>query len=130
MDNLIHSTAAISIGSRYSGIAPKRSISRLLASRLFNLSLKLLFNSKINDHICGFKAFKKDSLVTLLQAMGYDQTKQRGWFWDAELLIRAQSMNIAINEVPVEWVAANDSTVRINREIGMVYYIRKFYKTM
>jgi hypothetical protein len=89
-----------------------------------------LFNSKINDHICGFKAFKKDSLVTLLQAMGYDQTKQRGWFWDAELLIRAQSMNIAINEVPVEWVAANDSTVRINREIGMVYYIRKFYKTM
>lgn len=115
----------IVIGSRYKGVKTKRSIYRKLISLSYNFFLKLYFNSKIFDHQCGFKVFKTQQLKTLIDKLGYDNLFRRGWFWDAELLIRAQKHNFKILELPVLWREGLKSSFKILREIKMVLYVLK-----
>ncbi len=110
----------ISIGSRYMGIKPKRKLSRRIISILYNSFLRLYLGSKIKDHQCGFKSFNKKCLLKLLDEMGYDKSLHRGWFWDAELLIRAQNNSCRIAEVPVEWESGARSTFRFGTELKML----------
>ncbi len=47
-------------GSRYKRKSLiKRSVTRIIMSLIFNLFVKILFDSKMNDHQCGFKAFRR-----------------------------------------------------------------------
>ena len=94
--------------------------------------MKLLFNSKIRDHQCGFKVFKKEVIINLLDKLGYDRTFDRGWFWDVELLVRAQNNNYKITEIAVKWKGDKESTFNIKRELRILKYIlrnRKKIKT-
>lgn len=125
--SLVNGKMDIAIGNRYKGLKLKRSFYRLVLSRGFNLFLRVLFRTKIRDNICGFKAFRKQKLLLLLNDMGYDNSLNRGWFWDAELLIRAQRKNMSIYEMPVEWLAGKESTFRLSKEFGLLKYICKFY---
>ncbi len=113
----------IVIGSRYQGIKAERSIERLLISKIYNLIMKIIFNSKIQDHQCGFKIFKKEKMLEILDYMGYDKTYQRGWFWDVELLVRAQNKLFKIKEIPVKWKGDMESTFNIKRELRILKYI-------
>jgi hypothetical protein len=85
--------------------------------------MKIYFHSKIKDHQCGFKAFKKEKLLQLLDEMGYEKT--RGWFWDVELLVRAQRKGYSIDEFPVEWKEGKLSSFNIQRELRMLPYVLK-----
>jgi glycosyltransferase AglD len=116
----------VSVGSRYLGVSPKRDVRRLLISRLYNLMIRLLFSSKIRDHQCGFKAFRGKALKSLIAAAGYDSTHQRGWFWDAEILIRAQRGKYRINEFGVGWVEGSSSSFNIGRELRIIAYMLRF----
>jgi glycosyltransferase involved in cell wall biosynthesis len=92
----------IIIGSRYvKGSAVRRKLSRRAISTVYNALIRIIFKSKIRDHQCGFKAFRRKALFSLLDEMGYDRDLKRGWFWDAEILIRAQRRHFRIKEVPV-----------------------------
>ena len=126
--SLVNEHFDIAIGNRYKGLKLKRSFYRLVLSKTFNLFLRIFFKTRIEDNICGFKAFKKQMLFSLLSDMGYDNSLNRGWFWDAELLIRAQQKNMAIHEMPVEWLAGKESTFRLSKEFGLLKYICQFYK--
>lgn len=119
----------IVIGSRYAGIQPERTLDRLIISKIYNFSLRLAFNSKVYDHQCGFKLFKKDKLFIVLDKLGYDKSFTRGWFWDAELLIRAQRTNMKIKEVPMEWVdrEIGKSSFNFLRELRMLPKIIKLF---
>lgn len=115
----------IAIGSRYKGIAPKREFSRLLISKAYNFFMRIFFGSKISDHQCGFKAFKKRIFLEIIDKMDYDKKFRRGWFWDAEILIRAQKYKYKIAEIPVKWKFGTKSTFNIKREIKMIPYLVK-----
>lgn len=115
----------IAIGSRYSGIRAKRELHRKILSYLYNNTIKILFNSKIDDHQCGFKSFRREKLLELLNEMGYDDTFTRGWFWDAELLIRAQRKNFRIKVIPVRWNFAKQSSFNLSRELKVIKYMLK-----
>lgn len=123
IDN-IRNRADISIGSRYLGIKPKRKITRKIISILYNGFMRLYFKSKIRDHQCGFKAFKKDILFNLLTDMGYDHTFKRGWFWDVEILVRAQKKGFKIREFPVKWVRRGKSSFNLSKELKIISYIK------
>jgi len=120
----------ISIGSRYMGIRAKRTFFRRSISIIYNFSQKVLFNSKIQDHQCGFKAFKKDVILDLIKDAGYENKFIRGWFWDAEILIRAQKKGYSIKEFPVEWERGEDSSFQFKREIKMILYWFKLKKSL
>lgn len=120
--NLNHG-ADVAIGSRYKGIQPERTWFRYLMSKGYNAFMQMYFGSRICDHQCGFKAFKKEALFQILDEMGYEHKMKRGWFWDAELLIRAQKKGLIITEFAVQWRFGEKSSFKIFREIRMIPYV-------
>jgi len=116
----------LSTGSRYLDESKiKRTLLRHVISIIYNSFMKLYFRSKVKDHQCGFKAFKKEVIFNLIKELGYDKTFKRGWFWDVELLIRAQRKGYNVYEFPVQWKAGEKSTFNIKRELKMLPYIMK-----
>ena len=77
------------------------------------------------DHQCGFKAFKKSVLMDLVKSAGYDSTFKRGWFWDAEILIRARRTGYKIVEIPVTWKSGDKSSFNFKNELRMIPYMLK-----
>lgn len=102
----------------------ERTFYRNLISILFKYFVMFYFNSKIYDHQCGFKAFKKEVILELVEEMGYDKEYKRKMFWDSEMLIRAQK-KYKIKEIPVHWKAAEKSTMKFFKELSMFPYILK-----
>jgi len=102
--------ADIATGSR---LMPESEIVRTggreIASRSYNFLVRLFLGSTIHDHQCGFKAFKKGQVVHLLP-----EIQSNHWFWDTELLVRAQRKGCRVREFPVLWRAGKGTTVKIN----------------
>ncbi|MDD5171467.1 MAG: glycosyltransferase family 2 protein [Candidatus ainarchaeum sp.] len=110
----VENGADISTGSR---LAPgskvhSRSFLREFFSRGYNLMLRALFRTSIHDHQCGFKAFRKSKILHLL-----NEVEDKHWFWDSELLIRAQKNGLKVTEIPVEWTDSKGSSVRLSTDI-------------
>lgn len=109
---LLNDGAAIVIGSRYHRSSrSKRTLLRLAASKSFNFLVKLLLGSKLSDHQCGFKAFRKDLILPIL-----NKVENKNWFWDTELLIRAQRSGLRVDEIPIEWSEAPESKFRLLKD--------------
>jgi glycosyltransferase involved in cell wall biosynthesis len=120
----IEAGADISIGSRYlKSSSRERRVSRHLISIIFNTVIRILFRSRIRDHECGFKSFRRKIILDLLSELGYDNTLKRSVFWDAELLIRAQRRKYKIVEFPIDWFERQKSALNFGREKSMVRYI-------
>ena len=108
----------IVIGSRYvKGAKVKRLMVRRFYSFVYRTFIKILFDTKIHDHQCGLKIFHKKCVMPVIEKMGYDDTFTRGWFWDTELLIRAQKQKLKIIEMPVEWYYSDFNSHNIFREL-------------
>jgi glycosyltransferase AglD len=113
----------VAIGSRYKNVKAKRKFVRRVISGVYNTFMRLYFGSVVEDHQCGFKAFKKEVVLDLVKEMGYDGTLVRGWFWDVELLVRAQRHNLIIDEFSVEWTFGKQSSFDFGRELKMLPYV-------
>jgi len=61
----------------------------------------------VHDHQCGFKAFRRERLLSLLP-----EVRDTHWFWDTEVLVRAQRKGYSIKEFPVRWREGQGTTVR------------------
>lgn len=98
----------IATGSRLMpGADAERTAERAVASRGYNLLVRRILGSRLYDHQCGFKAFRRDRLLALVPAV------QAGhWFWDTEVLVRAQRSGYRITEIPVRWRPGTGTTVR------------------
>ncbi|HWR25264.1 MAG TPA: flippase-like domain-containing protein [Methanosarcina sp.] len=91
----------------------KRPFKREFASRGYNFLVRLLLRSKLYDHQCGFKAFKRKPLFELM-----DEIENQHWFWDTELLVRAQKKGYRIKEFPVYWRHGGSSKVNLAKDVG------------
>lgn len=91
-----------------------RSGGREIASRGYNLLVRTILGSSLHDHQCGFKAFRRDRLLDLLPSVRADH-----WFWDTEVLVRAQKNGYRIREFPVRWRQGEGTTVRRRDVIEM-----------
>lgn len=106
--NAIESGYDIAIGSRLlKESKAKRTFERELYSKVYNFLVRLFLRSKIKDHQCGFKAFKKDVVLELGK-----KAKDNHWFWDTEVLVLAQRNGYKIKEIPVEWREGEDTKVK------------------
>ena len=90
----------------------KRPLTRDVASKGFNFLTRTLLHSKLYDHQCGFKAFKKDSLLTLM-----DTVQDEHWFWDTEIMVIAQYNDYKIKEFPVVWRHGGATKVNIKKDV-------------
>jgi hypothetical protein len=134
LDMLKEKSADIVIGSRYiKGAKVQMHVIRRIFSFFYNMFIRMFFKSKIKDHQCGLKVFRRSSTMQIISEMGYDSKYIRGWFWDAEFLIRAQKAKLNIIEMPVKWHHADSSTFNIRRElkclISIINLKRKLLKS-
>jgi len=86
----------------------KRSGTRHLASKTYNFMVRALLGSEVKDHQCGFKAFRREPLMQLLDEVGANH-----WFWDTEVLVRAYRRGYKIKEIPVSWKGGRETKVRL-----------------
>ncbi len=100
----------VAIGSRLArGARVTRQWKRELISRGYNLLIKLFFPRRtFADAQCGFKAVSRRAVDRLLPLV-----ENNHWFFDSELLLRAQQLGYRIAEVPVEWIEDLDTRVKI-----------------
>jgi glycosyltransferase involved in cell wall biosynthesis len=87
----------------------ERSGGREIASRGYNLLVRTLLSSRLRDHQCGFKAFNREHILALLPTV-----QDTHWFWDTEVLVRAQRAGYRVCEFPVNWRQGKKTTVRRN----------------
>jgi glycosyltransferase AglD len=103
----------VATGSRWMpGRKADRPLKRGGASRVFNGLVRLALPSDLRDHQCGFKAFDRETAFELFDAVEDDH-----WYWDTEVLVRAQNMGYRVKEFPVEWTSKGDSTVDFSRDV-------------
>jgi len=111
----------VAIGSRnLPSSRTERSALRRIYSWAYNSALRAIFGSTVRDHQCGFKAMRRETFLALTEVMGYDSSFRRGWFWDAELLIRAQILGLEVLELPVVWIAGRKSSFRFTKELRLL----------
>ncbi|MBE0521436.1 MAG: glycosyltransferase family 2 protein [Candidatus Methanoperedenaceae archaeon] len=90
----------------------KRPLKRGFASKGFNFLARLMLGSKLYDHQCGFKSFKRTALFELM-----DSVKDTHWFWDTELFVRAQRAGYKVKEFPVEWRQGGATKVNLVKDV-------------
>lgn len=98
-----------------------RKAARNITSIGLDILLKLVFGVKVSDTMEGFQFFRKDCIKHLISVSGDDN----GWFYCAELLIRAEKLGYRIAELPVVWNDDYDTKVDVPRLI--VNYLEKIF---
>lgn len=109
------------IGDRYHKDSKiSRSLKRFLISKCLNLYTKYLFNTNIDDHFIGFKAFNIEDFKKISYCMGYFPL--RSMWADAEMLIWAIKNGIEIKQIPVKWKESKFTKLNYRREFGIILY--------
>lgn len=112
IESIVSGKYDIATGSRQlPNSEAERTTSRAIPSRVYNGLVRRLLGSSVYDHQCGFKAFDREVLVDLVDEVDADH-----WFWDTELLVRAQAKGYSVDEQPVTWTEQGDSKVNIARD--------------
>jgi len=114
----------IAIGSRLLRESDaSRPLHRDIPSRIYNFLVRFLLRSKIRDHQCGFKAFRRSRIIDLL-----DEIEDNHWFWDTEILVLAQRRGLKIAEIPVRWRHGGKSKVNLTRD--SIYMFKNIIRLM
>lgn len=90
----------------------ERSFKRDFASRVYNFLVRTFLGSRLRDHQCGFKAFKRSTVLPLL-----DDVKDDHWFWDTEILVLAQRRGLKVKEFPIRWRQSGETKVRFTKDV-------------
>jgi glycosyltransferase involved in cell wall biosynthesis len=89
----------------------QRSLRRSISSKTYNFLVRHMLGSKLRDHQCGFKGFKKEPTLNLL-----DEVEATHWFWDTEMMVRAYRHGYKIKEIAVEWNSGRDTKVSLFKD--------------
>ncbi len=109
----VEAGADVATGSRYLRQSrTNRSSKRLFFSSGYNTLVRLLLGSKLRDHQCGFKAFKKTVALHLCR-----EARSNKWFWDTEVLVLAQKRGFRVEEFPIEWNEQRTTTMNFKTDI-------------
>ncbi|MFC2060350.1 dolichyl-phosphate beta-glucosyltransferase [Chloroflexota bacterium] len=92
-----------------SRILVKQPLLRRLASKAFNIMVRLMFGLKFRDTQCGAKVFRKEAIKTVLP-----QLKTGGFEFDIELLWKLKLRGYRIIEFPITWRHSEGSTFSLS----------------
>ncbi len=99
------------IASRYipgAKVSPQQPLMRRIASRVFNVMVRLLFGLRISDTQCGAKLMRGDALRAALPHLGLTR-----WAFDVDLLFQLRRLGYRITEVPTTWSEPGGSKLKV-----------------
>jgi glycosyltransferase involved in cell wall biosynthesis len=102
------------IGSRWlpdSNVPVPQPLRRRIASRIFNLAVRILFGFPYRDTQCGAKAFNRKALDVLLERVAAG-----GYHFDCEVLWKLNQAGLKVIEVPITWRDQGGSGIRAGRD--------------
>lgn len=104
--------AHVATGNRLMrGAHVERQLKREVVSRVYNMIVKVFFpRRRVTDMQCGFKALTNRAVRELVPLV-----RDESWFFDTELMVRAEQRGYTVHQVPVHWVEDLDSRVKILR---------------
>ena len=91
-----------------SNIVGQQPFQRVFAGKTFNLIVRLLFRTGINDSLCGFKGFRKDFGKKLAR-----QVVSNHWVFDVEMFVRAKKMGVEIGVIPITWTHVGNAKMSL-----------------
>jgi glycosyltransferase involved in cell wall biosynthesis len=86
-----------------------RTLLREITSRAFNLLLQTALGVRFTDGMCGFKFLRKSTFDRLMT----NGVENDDWFFNTEIMVKAEWQQIAIHELPVRWTDDQNSRVRL-----------------
>ena len=98
-----------------SKILIKQPIQRRLASRIFNIFVRMLFSLPYKDTQCGAKVFKQEAILNILNDL-----KTTGFETDVEILWRLRKMGYRIREYPISWKHSEGTKFKLSDSKGML----------
>jgi len=108
------------IASRYlkaSKILVKQDLARRIASRGFNLLIRLFFNLKLKDTQCGGKVFKSEVIKNVMNKLNI-----KGFAFDVDLLWRIKQKGYTIKEVPITWEHKDESKIFLPKVVPEMFF--------
>jgi dolichyl-phosphate beta-glucosyltransferase len=101
------------IGSRYTtgGSAGRRTLPRIVLSRLGNVLFRVMLGLRFTDTRAPLKVFRGDVAERLFLASRLD-----GFGFDTEVLFLARKLGYRVVECPVTWQSGDASTVNVPRD--------------
>lgn len=90
----------------------KQTLGRRIASRSFNVLVRMLFGINIVDTQCGSKLFKREALKKVVNELGTTR-----WAFDIDLLYLLKRNGFKLTEVPTEWDDQAESQLKMHRVI-------------
>ncbi|MGA3192744.1 MAG: glycosyltransferase [Candidatus Bathyarchaeia archaeon] len=107
----------LATGSRYmSGAIVQRPALRGLVSRTYNMLIRAVFRTHVNDHQLGFKAFSSKVVGDVLS-----RCNSADWFWDTEIIVRSVREGYKLAEFPVEWIEKRGTRTPLKRLTKDIY---------
>ena len=94
----------------------KRTLLREIISRCFNFWLRVNLRVKFTDGMCGFKFIQKSFYEQL--ASQFEFSNQ--WFFETELLVRAEWLGAEIVDLPVHWIDDPENSRSSSRLISLI----------
>jgi glycosyltransferase involved in cell wall biosynthesis len=95
----------------------ERTFSRNMSSKTYNYLVRHMLGSKLRDHQCGFKAFKREPLFELL-----GDVEATHWFWDTEVMVRGYRHGYKIKEIAVEWKSGHGTKVNLFKDSWSMFW--------
>ncbi len=81
---------------------------RKVLGKGFNWLLRRMFHVPVRDSQCGFKAFRKSTVLPILEKLNVN-----GWAFDVELLLKAYAKGLTVWELPVHWSYRDGSKLNV-----------------
>jgi dolichyl-phosphate beta-glucosyltransferase len=113
----------VAIGTRDPDAATA-GVPRRVASLVFNLAMRVLLGLPFRDTQCGLKGFRRDAAQAV-----FSRARLDGFAFDAEALVLAGRLGLAVAEVPVRAQQRPGSKVRVladgRRMLAQLWTIRR-----
>lgn len=90
----------------------RQTLMRRIASRSFNLLVRVLFGIKLVDTQCGAKLFTKKAVKSVVHELGVTR-----WAFDIDLLYLLSKKGFKIIEIPTVWKDHPDSNLKLHKAI-------------
>ena len=101
------------IASRWrpdSVVSPRQPLSRRIASRIFNVLVRILFGLAVTDTQCGAKLFRRDLIIGIMPLLGITR-----WAFDVDLLYQVRRSGAQIEEISTTWHDVKGSKLDVGK---------------
>ena len=84
----------------------------------FNLYSNMLFNTGVDDTLCGFKGFRRDVARNL-----FSNLLSERWIFDVEILYKIRKRKYTLYRQPVIWEHKEDTKIKSSDPLKMIFQL-------